>query len=166
MRLDRIGSNLTFFSSGCLDATDAQFVEVVHTNGGLTPPTQTGISPRYVLVANWFMYNVIVKVYCTMFFIINDYRLTANQMEFNLGLGLLQLSGHLDFYPNGGEWQCSELEWPKGPITFAACSHQRAIKMFHTSISPIEMNHGCRVTKPSASSSLMNTTIMRRLKTR
>ena len=60
-------------------------------------------------------------------------------MEFNLGLGLLQPSGHLDFYPHGGEWQprCKpekndNLE--DGYVSFFSCSHRAAYELFVESI--------------------------------
>jgi len=72
-----------------LDATDAQFVDVIHTNGGVA------------------------------------------------GLGLLQPSGHLDVYPNGGERQpdCfSDISEFEKLTDFFACSHTRAIYLFTDSI--------------------------------
>ncbi|PVD23637.1 hypothetical protein C0Q70_16910 [Pomacea canaliculata] len=62
----------------------------------------------------------------------------------NLGLGMSQACGHVDYYPNGGEKQpgCE-----KGPVThivenglylgfreFVACNHMRAYHLFHDSI--------------------------------
>ena len=58
-------------------------------------------------------------------------------MELNSGLGLKQPSGHLDFYPNGGERQPDCLKDIPGLEklqNFFACSHMRAIYLFTDSI--------------------------------
>ncbi|KAK1164314.1 inactive pancreatic lipase-related protein 1-like [Acipenser oxyrinchus oxyrinchus] len=63
----------------------------------------------------------------------------------SVGLGMMQAAGHLDFYPNGGEYMpgCSknmlstvlDLDgiW-EGTTNFVACNHNRAIKYFTESI--------------------------------
>ena len=89
--------------------------------------------------------NFFWGIKCLVHFIACHYcRLIPNQIELNSGLGLQQPSGHLDFYPNGGEWQpgCLDISpFKKKDLSglekltdFFACSHMRAIYLFTDSI--------------------------------
>lgn len=88
-----------------LDRSDAQFVEIVSTDGAYL---------TFIFSDRWFIHFIKSSYSYHYIYIVN----------YNLELGLEEPIGHLNFYPNGGK------SLQPGCKYFKACSHSRATDLY------------------------------------
>ncbi len=93
-----------------LDRSDAQFVEIVSTDGAYM---------NFLFTDRWFIYFI------KSFHLYNYYYIyICIYIQINLDLGLEEPIGHLNFYPNGGK------SLQPGCKYLKSCSHSRAPDLY------------------------------------